>query len=101
MVEYLSCLLDEYMFGEAMARMVLKKVKRKKKFLYRQSRFLPNPLKRMLFNTLIQPNHDFVCCSWYPNLSMSQNTKLKTTYNFYIRYCLGLKDRSHIGKNEF
>ena len=79
MVKYLGCLLDENMSGKAMARMVLKKVKRKKKFLYRQSRFLSYPLKIMLFNTLIQPNHDFACCSWYPNLSMSRKTKLQTT----------------------
>ena len=32
---------------------------------------------------------------------MSLKTKLQTTQNSYIRYCLGLKHRSHIGKNEF
>ena len=56
MVEYLGYLLDETMSGEAMARMVLKKVNGKKKFLYRQSRYVLYPLKRMLCNTLIQPN---------------------------------------------
>ena len=101
MVEYLGCLLDENMSGEAMAKMVLKKVNGKKKFLYRQSRYLSYPLKRMLCNTLIQPHYDFACCSWYPNLSMSLKTKLQTTQNSCIRYCLGLKDRSYIGKIEF
>ena len=89
------------MSGEAMARMVLKKVNGKKKFLYRQRRYQSYPLKRMLCNTLIQPYYDFACCSWYPNLSMSQKTKLQTTQCSCIRYCLGLKDSSHIGKNEF
>ena len=84
-----------------MARMVLKKVNGKKKFLYRQRRYLSYPLKRMLCNILIQPHYDFVCCSWYPNLSMSLKTKLQKTQNFCIKYCLGLKDRSHIGKSEF
>ena len=84
-----------------MARMVLKKVNRKKKFLYRQSRYLSYPLKRMLCNTLIQPHYDFAYCSWYPNLSMSLKNKLQITQNSCIRYCLGLKERSHIGKNEF
>ena len=84
-----------------MARMVLKKVNGKKKFLYRQSRYLSYPLKRMLCNTLIQPHYDFACCSWYPNLSMSLKNKLQITQNSCIRYCLGLKERSHIGKNEF
>ena len=32
---------------------------------------------------------------------MSLKTKLQTTQNSCIRYCLGLKDRSHIEKNEF
>ena len=63
MVEYLGCLLDENMSGEAMAKMVLKKVNGKKKFLYRQSRYLSYPHKRMLCNLLIQPHYDFACCS--------------------------------------
>ena len=100
-VEYLGCLLDENMSGEAMAKMILKKVSSKMKFLYRQSRFLSYPLKRMLCNTLIQPHYDFACCSWYPNLSVSLKTKLQTAQNSCIRYCLGLEDRSHIGTTEF
>ena len=76
MVEYLGGLLDENMSGEAMIRMVLKKVNGKKKFLYRQIRYLSYPLKRTLCNTLIQRHYDFACCSWYPSLSMSLKTKL-------------------------
>ena len=100
-VEYLGCLLDENMSGETMAKKVLKKVNGRMKFLYRQSRYLSYPLKRMLCNTLIQPHYDFACCSWYPNLSMSLKTKLQTAQNSCIRYCLGLEDRTHIGKKEF
>ena len=77
-VEYLDCLLDENMSGEAMARVVLKKVNGKKKFLCRQTRYLSYPLKRMLCNILIQPYYDFACCSWYPNLSMSLKTTRKS-----------------------
>ena len=77
------------------------KIDGKKKFLYSQSRYLSYPLKRMLYNTLIQPNYDFACCSWYPNLSVSLKTKLQKTQNSQIRYCFGLKDRIHVGKNEF
>ena len=84
-----------------MAKMVLKKVRGKRKFLYRQSRYLSYPLKRMLCKTLIQLHCDFACCSWYPNLSISLKTMLQTTQNSCIRYCLRLKDRSHIEKNEF
>ena len=49
-VEYFGCLSNENMSGEAMDRMVLKKVNGKKKILYRQSRYLSDPLK-MLCNT--------------------------------------------------
>ena len=63
-VKQLGCLLDENKAGEAMARMALKKVNRKKKLLYKQSRYLSYALKRMLCNTLIQPHYDFACCSW-------------------------------------
>ena len=55
----------------------------------------------MLCNTLIQSHYDFACCSWYPNLSMSLKTKLQPIQNSCIRYCLGLKNSSHIGKNEY
>ena len=87
MVEYLSCLLDEDMSGEAKAMMVLKKVNGKKKLLYG---YLLYPLKKILCNTLIEPNYDFSCCCWYPNLSISLKTKLQSTQNSCIRYCLGL-----------
>ena len=49
----------------------IKKINGKRKFLYRQNRYLSYPLKRMLRNSLIQPHFDFACCAWYPNLSMS------------------------------
>ena len=101
MVKYLSCLFDENMSEEAMARTILKKVNGNMKFYYRQGRYLSYPLKRMLYNTLIQPHRDFACSSWYPTFSMSLGTKLEETQNFCIRYCLGLKDRRHIGKNRF
>ena len=58
-VEYLGCLLEEDMLGKAMARMVLKIINRKKKFLYKQSRCLLYSSKRILYSTLIQPHYDF------------------------------------------
>ena len=83
-----------------MAKMVLKKVNGKKKFLYRQSRYLSYPLKKMLCNMLIQPHYDFACCSWFPNLPISLKTKLQTTQNSCIRYFFELKDGNHIGKSK-
>ena len=82
-VEYLGCILVENIAVEPMAGMVLKKVNSKNKFLYRQSRYLSYPLKKILCNTLIQPNYGFACCSWYPNFSVSLKTKLHTTQVLY------------------
>ena len=45
-------------------------------------------------------HYDFLCCSWYPNLLMPLKIKLHTTKNSCIRYCLGVKYRNFIGKNE-
>ena len=92
---------DENIPGKAMTRIILKKFIGKRKFFSRQSRYLSYPLKRMLWNKLIQPHYDFACCSWYSNLSMSLKTKLQSTQNSCIRYCLRLKDKSHIGDNDF
>ena len=67
-IEYLGCLLDENMTGEAVARMVLKTLTEKR---YRQSRYV---ISSYLCNTLIQPHYDFACFSWYSNLSMLLKT---------------------------
>ena len=86
------------MSGEAMVRMVLKKINGKKEI-----RYLSHPLKRMLCRPLIQ-KHDFACCSWYPNMSISLKTKLQTLRILKLGFFFGgggLKDRTHITKNEF
>ena len=75
-VECFRFLSNENMAREAMARMVLKKFNGKKKFLYRQSRYLSYPLKRILCSTLILPHYNFTCCSWYSNFSMSLKSKV-------------------------
>ena len=55
----------------------------------------------MLCNSLIQQHFDFACCAWYPNLSMSLKNKLRTAQNAYIRFCLEMERRSHIGLYHF
>ena len=91
-VEYLRCLLDENMSGESMVKRAFKKkINGKTKFLYRRKRYLSYPLKRMLCNSLIQPNFDFACCAWYPKLSMALKNKLPTAQNACIRFCLGIE----------
>ena len=76
-VTYLGCVMDETMSGEPMALKVINEVNGKLKFLYRKNSFLTPGLQRMLCNALIQPNFDYACSAWYPNL----NAKLKKTGN--------------------
>ena len=58
--------------------MVLKKVNGKKLHLDKVDIY-HNLLKEECYATPIQPYHGIACCSWYPNLSMSLQTKLLTT----------------------
>ena len=69
--------MDKTMSGEPMALKVINKVNGKLKFLYCKNSFLTPWLRRMLCNALIQPNVDYACSTWYPNL----NAKLKKTEN--------------------
>ena len=70
---YLGGALDEIMSEEPMALKVINKINGKLKFLHRKNSFLTPGLRRMLCNALIQPNFDYACSAWYPNL----NAKLK------------------------
>ena len=91
-VTYLGCILDEDMSGESMATKVLGKINAKLRFLYRKNKFLTSSLHRLLCNALIQP---------HPNLNKKLSTKLQTSQNKCIRFCLQLGNRSHIGASEF
>ena len=62
-VKYLGRSLDQNISAKTMAWMVFKKFKGKKKILYRKSRYLLYPLKRILCNILIQPRFGFACYS--------------------------------------
>ena len=72
-ITYLGGLLDQTMSGDAMALNAIQKINNRIKFLYRKSNFLTPKLRRLLCNALVQPNFDYVCSAWYPNLA--QNLK--------------------------
>ena len=55
--------------GEAMALNVIHKINNKVEFLYRKTVFLIPKLRRLLCNALIQPDFDYACSTWYPNLT--------------------------------
>ena len=41
------------------------------------------------------------CSAWYPNLNKNFKSKLQTMQSKFIRFCLQLDSRSHIGIKEF
>ena len=100
-VEYLGCFLDYDLNGETLARKILKKIKDKLRFLYRQADFLNPSCRRLLCNALIQPHFDYGCTSWYPLLNKAFKKRFQTTQSKYIRYCLDLPSRSHISATHF
>ena len=58
-----------------MALNVVSKVNTRLKFLYRKKKFLQSQLRRLLRNALIQPDFDYACSVWYPNLNKIFRTK--------------------------
>ena len=59
--KYLGCHIDSNLSAESMTKKVLKKANEKLKFLQRQIKHVTHKLKRLLFNTLIQPHFDDGC----------------------------------------
>lgn len=100
-VEYLGCLLDCTLSGEQMALKVLGKINGRLKMLYREGKYLTQRLRRMLCNALIQPNFDYACSAWYPNLSKKLKNKLQIAQNKCIRFCLFLGNREGIRFKHF
>ena len=84
-----------------MAMKSLKKINAKLQFLYRQNEFLNPKLHKLLCNSLIQPNFDYACISWYPLLSKQIKKKRQVTQNKCIRFCLKPNSRRRIGDKEF
>ena len=100
-INYLGGILDQTMSGDTMALNVIRKVNSRLKFLYRKNAFLTPNLRRLLCNALIQPNFDYVCSAWYPNLAQNLKKRLQSSQNKCIRFCLKLDYRSSINFLKF
>ena len=59
-VTYLAYILDEFLSGESMAINVINKINPRLKFLYRQNRFVYEPLRRLLCNAINLCNASFL-----------------------------------------
>ena len=100
-VKYLGSMVDETIFGETMALSVTNKINNKLKFPYQKNRSLTTTLKQLLCNALIQPNFDYVCSAWYPNLTKKLKNIIQTSQNKGIRFCLQLDKMTHISHKKF
>ena len=78
-MNYLGCVLNETMSDETMAFRVIDQINSKLKFFNKNNRFLGVPLRRLLFNALVQPHFDYAYAAWYPNLTKKLKDKLKVT----------------------
>ena len=65
----MRCVLDETMLDETMALRVIEKINSAEVSLLKKSVFLDVPLRRVLFNPLIQPHFDYACIVWHQNLT--------------------------------
>ena len=79
-----------------MAIHVINKVNSRLRFLYRRNKILDIPLRRLLYNAMIQPFFDYACNTWHPNLNKNLKTRLQAAQNKCIRFCLKLGDRKSI-----
>ena len=80
---------------------VIHKIHNEIKFFYRKNRFLFPTLMGLLFNALIEPHFKYTCSAWYPNLNKKLKSKIQTSQNKCIRFCLQLDKMTHTSHKEF
>ena len=95
------CVLDERMFCEPIALIVINKINGKLKFIYRKNRYLPKELRSMLCDALVQPHFVYTCPSWYANLNEKRKKKIQIMQNKKISFGLKLDKIHHISEKEF
>ena len=84
-----------------MAIDVINKINSRLRFLYRQNRFLNFPLRRLLYNIMIQHFFDYACNACYPNINKKLKMHLQASQNKCVRFCLKLNDISSIKSEDF
>ena len=76
------------MSRESMALKVINKINSRLKFLHRKNKILIPALRRLLYNSLIQPHSDYALSDCYPNLTQKMKNKIQITQNKCSWYCL-------------
>ena len=82
------------MSGDTMALSVINKI-------YRKNRFLTPTLRQLLCSALIQPHFDYTCTAWYPNLTEKLKSRMQTSQNKWIHFCLQLDMMTRISHIDF
>ena len=88
------------MSGKSMAWKTIKSISQKFNFLYSKNRFLTSVLRRLLCNAIMQPQFDYTCSAWYPNLTQKFK-KIPVMQNKFICFCLQLDKMSTMSHTEF
>ena len=84
-VTYLGCIFDESLSGESMALHVLTKINSRRRFLYRENKFLNKLLWRLLRNRMIRPYFDYACSARYPSLRKDLQKRLQVSQSKCIK----------------
>ena len=92
-VKYLGVFLDASLSGFDHANYVLKACIGRLAFLDFNSR-------RTLCSSLIQPNIDYCCSSWYEGLTASLRRKLDVLQRKMVRFVHGYENRHHVGPSD-
>ena len=70
-------------------------------FVYKQNEFINPKLRRLLYNSLIQPHFGCARISRYPFVSHKIIKKIQVTQNKCVCFCLNPNSRHHIGAKKF
>ena len=70
-------------------------------FLSQQNRFFNVPLRRLLYNGMIQTFFNYARNIWYPNVHKKLKTLLQAAQNKCKRFCIKLNGRYRTKSNDF
>ena len=96
-VKYLGVKLDGNLKGDAHACEIVKKCAGRISFLYRNASLLDFYCRKTLCSSLILPNLDYCCSSWYIGLTKQLRNKLDVLQRRVIRFIFSMDARDHVG----
>lgn len=83
-VKYLGYILDESFSGESMDIYIINKINSRLRFLYQPNKFLNISLRRLMWNSMIQPFPNYACNGSYPKANKKLKIHLQAAQNTYF-----------------